>query len=90
MGGSGTMARWYASTPRLVGSDYIHPLPAGAKIVGELLYDNLRDGYSEYKLRRLKEREEKEQKQEQRQQQHRRAKVQQSASIAVTTGPAEQ
>jgi lysophospholipase L1-like esterase len=57
MGGDGTMARWYAAEPRLVGSDYIHPMPAGAKIVGELLYGALRDGYNEYKLRQLKSRE---------------------------------
>jgi len=54
MGGDGTMARWYAVEPRLVGSDYIHPMPAGAKIVGELLYGSLRDGYNEYKLRQLR------------------------------------
>jgi len=53
MGGRGTMARWYAAEPRLVGADFIHPMPAGAKIVGELLYNALRDGYNEYKLRRL-------------------------------------
>lgn len=58
MGGSGTMARWYASQPRLVGADYIHPLPAGARIVGELLYNSLRDGFSAYKLRKLGKREE--------------------------------
>jgi lysophospholipase L1-like esterase len=56
MGGSGTMARWYTSQPRLVGADYIHPLPAGAKIVGELLYKSLLDGYNGYKLRELKDR----------------------------------
>jgi lysophospholipase L1-like esterase len=56
MGGEGTMGRWYAAEPRLVGSDYIHPMPAGAKIVGELLYGALRDGYNEYKLRQLKSR----------------------------------
>ena len=61
MGGSGTMARWYAAQPRLVGADYIHPLPAGAKIVGELLYDSLRDGFNDFKLRTLKERERREQ-----------------------------
>ena len=33
MGGAGTMARWYASTPRLVSADYIHPTPTGARIV---------------------------------------------------------
>ena len=54
MGGSGTMARWYNGEPRLVGADFIHPMPAGARIVGELLYNALRDGYKEYKLRQLK------------------------------------
>jgi lysophospholipase L1-like esterase len=53
MGGPGTMGRWYASEPRLVGADFIHPMPAGAKIVGELLYRALRDGYNDYKLRQL-------------------------------------
>ncbi len=57
MGGDGTMARWYEAEPRLVGADFIHPMPAGAKIVGELLYGALRDGYNEYKLRQLKSRE---------------------------------
>src|SRR6266404_6954931 len=53
MGGPGTMGRWYAAEPRLVGADFIHPMPAGAKIVGELLYSALRDGYNNYKLRQL-------------------------------------
>ncbi len=53
MGGPGTMARWYSEEPRLVGADFIHPMPAGAKIVGELLYNGLRDGYNQYKLRQL-------------------------------------
>ena len=74
MGGSGTMARWYAAQPRLVGADYIHPLPAGAKIVGELLYDSLRDGFNDFKLRTLKERE-------------RREQVQQQASIPAKSAP---
>ncbi len=56
MGGQGTMARWYAAEPRLVGADYIHPMPGGAKIVGELLYSALRDGFNDYKLRQLKDR----------------------------------
>jgi lysophospholipase L1-like esterase len=54
MGGEGTMSRWYAAEPRLVSADFIHPMPAGAKIVGELLYSALRDGYNDYKLRQLK------------------------------------
>lgn len=53
MGGAGTMGRWYTAEPRLVSADFIHPMPAGAKIVGELLYNALRDGYGQYKLRRL-------------------------------------
>jgi lysophospholipase L1-like esterase len=53
MGGEGTMGRWYSAEPRLVGADFIHPMPAGAKIVGELLFNALRDGYSQYKLRQL-------------------------------------
>lgn len=56
MGGEGTMGRWYNAQPRLVGADFIHPMPGGAKIVGELLYNALRDGFNEYKLRQLKER----------------------------------
>ena len=54
MGGEGTMSRWYSAEPRLVSADFIHPMPAGAKIVGELLYRGLRDGYNDYKLRQLK------------------------------------
>jgi lysophospholipase L1-like esterase len=53
MGGAGTMGRWYISEPRLVGSDYIHPMPAGAKIVGELLFSALRQGFNQYKLQEL-------------------------------------
>lgn len=83
MGGSGTMARWYAAQPRLVGADYIHPLPAGAKIVGELLYDNLRDGFAAYKLRKLKEREE----QQERERQDRIRRLQQRASAPAKANP---
>lgn len=53
MGGEGTMARWYAAEPRLVSADFIHPMPAGAKIVGELLYNALRDGFTQFKVRQL-------------------------------------
>jgi lysophospholipase L1-like esterase len=54
MGGAGTMGRWFSAEPRLVGSDYIHPMPAGAKIVGELLFSALRDGFIQYKIQELK------------------------------------
>lgn len=53
MGGAGTMGRWYEAEPRLVGADFIHPMPAGAKIVGGLLYQALFHGYNRYKLRQL-------------------------------------
>ena len=55
MGGQGTMARWYAAEPRLVGADYIHPMPAGAKIVGELLFSALRYGLQQHKAQELKQ-----------------------------------
>jgi hypothetical protein len=73
----------------LVGADYIHPLPAGAKIVGELLYDSLRDGYSEYKLRTLKEREEKERQQElaRRERLRQRASASLNEAAATLTAP---
>jgi hypothetical protein len=48
------MGRWFAAEPRLVGSDYIHPMPAGAKIVGELLYTALRQGFNQYKVEALR------------------------------------
>ncbi|MEO5925840.1 MAG: GDSL-type esterase/lipase family protein [Bryobacteraceae bacterium] len=86
MGGKGTMAKWYAAQPRLVGADYIHPLPAGAKIVGELLYDSLRDGYSEYKIRKLKAQEDNDRKLEV----ARREKLRQRASASVKAGPVAQ
>jgi lysophospholipase L1-like esterase len=56
MGGPGTMGQWYQAEPRLVGGDFIHPMPAGAKIVGNLLYQALFDGYNRFKVRRMQER----------------------------------
>ena len=55
MGGPGTMGRWYTAEPRMVGADLIHPMPSGAKIVGNLLYKSLQDGYRRYKLQLAKE-----------------------------------
>lgn len=49
------MGRWYTSEPRLVGSDYIHPMPAGARIVGELLFSALREGFTQFKMEQLKQ-----------------------------------
>ncbi len=53
MGGAGTMARWYQAEPRLVSGDFIHPMPAGARIVGGLLNQAILEGYYRYKLRRV-------------------------------------
>jgi lysophospholipase L1-like esterase len=51
MGGEGTMARWYESTPRLVSADFTHPMPAGARKVGVLLDQALESGYRQFKAR---------------------------------------
>lgn len=56
MGGPGTMGRWYEAEPRLVGGDFIHPMPKGAKIVGNLLYQALFDGYNRFKVSRMQQR----------------------------------
>lgn len=47
MGGAGTMGRWYQANPRLVSADFLHPLPAGAAIVGKLFEEALMKGYAE-------------------------------------------
>jgi len=49
MGGEGTMARWWDSQPRLVTADFTHPLPAGARKVGVLLYQALENSYRQFK-----------------------------------------
>jgi lysophospholipase L1-like esterase len=56
MGGPGTMGRWYNAEPRLVSADFIHPMPGGAKLVGNLLYRALTNGYNKYKIRKMQER----------------------------------
>src|ERR1022692_1718491 len=56
MGGAGTMARWYDSQPRLVSADFIHPTPAGARIVATAFVRELTAGLSRYKLRQVLER----------------------------------
>lgn len=55
MGGPGTMGKWYMAEPRLVSADFIHPLPAGGRIVGTLLYNALMDGYNAYKQRLMRQ-----------------------------------
>ena len=56
MGGAGTMARWYDSEPRLVSADFIHPTPAGARIVAQAFVLELIDGLNRYKLRQVLDR----------------------------------
>ncbi len=51
MGGNGTMRAWYEGSPRLVGADFIHPMPAGAKRIGEFLFRALLDSYNHFKTR---------------------------------------
>lgn len=54
MGGKGTMGKWYITEPRLVSGDFIHPLPAGGRIVANLLERAIMRGYNLYKLRLLR------------------------------------
>lgn len=51
MGGEGTIARWYAASPRLVTADLLHPTPQGAATVAGLFVDELSLGYDRWKVR---------------------------------------
>ena len=51
MGGEGTMGRWYESQSGLVSADFMHPLPAGARRVGVLLYQALESGFRQFKAK---------------------------------------
>jgi lysophospholipase L1-like esterase len=53
MGGDGTMAKWYAGTGKshLVGGDLTHPTAEGSEIVGSLLFEAIKDGYTKYRAR---------------------------------------
>jgi lysophospholipase L1-like esterase len=53
MGGAGTMARWYDSRPPLVSADFIHPTPAGARIIATAFVRELTAGLNRYKLRQV-------------------------------------
>ncbi|MGA7339332.1 MAG: GDSL-type esterase/lipase family protein, partial [Terracidiphilus sp.] len=50
MGSSGTMARWYAASPRLVTADLLHPTPQGATIVAGLFVEQLGLRYDRWKM----------------------------------------
>ena len=50
MGSKGTMARWYAASPRLVTADLLHPTPQGATIVAGLFLEQLSLRYDRWKM----------------------------------------
>jgi lysophospholipase L1-like esterase len=50
MGASGTMARWYAASPRLVTADLLHPTPQGATIVAGLFVVQFELRYDRWKM----------------------------------------
>jgi lysophospholipase L1-like esterase len=50
MGSSGTMARWYTASPRLVTADLLHPTPQGASIVAGLFLKQLSLRYDRWKM----------------------------------------
>lgn len=51
MGGAGTMSRWYNAQPRLVNADFIHPNPAGGKIIAAVFVKQVEMGLARWKLR---------------------------------------
>ncbi|MCU1237463.1 MAG: hypothetical protein JWP63_5430 [Candidatus Solibacter sp.] len=51
MGGDGTMARWYTAQPRLVSADFIHPNPAGGKLIATAFTREIISGLNRYQLR---------------------------------------
>jgi len=53
MGGEGTMARWYNAQPRLVSADFIHPYPAGGKLIAEIFVREIGFGLNRFKLRQI-------------------------------------
>jgi lysophospholipase L1-like esterase len=50
MGSSGTMARWYTASPRLVTADLLHPTPQGATVVAGLFLTQLSLRYDRWKM----------------------------------------
>jgi hypothetical protein len=52
MGGDGSMIKWVEDEPTLAGKDYTHFNFRGAKKVAGILYDQINNGYEEYKTLR--------------------------------------
>ncbi|HSD08722.1 SGNH/GDSL hydrolase family protein [Flavobacterium sp.] len=54
MGGDGSMIKWVDEVPAKANKDYTHFNQRGAKVIGKLIYDQLNQGYEEYKILRQK------------------------------------
>jgi lysophospholipase L1-like esterase len=52
MGGDGSMVKWTEEEPALANKDYTHFNFRGAKKVAKIIYDQLDEGYQEYKVLR--------------------------------------
>ncbi len=48
MGGKGSLGRWVKANPQLAGWDLMHPTPAGAEVIGDMLFAALTTGYQAY------------------------------------------
>jgi lysophospholipase L1-like esterase len=51
MGGEGSVARWYRSSPRLISPDLGHPNALGHEVIAGLLSNAILHGYEEYRTR---------------------------------------
>jgi lysophospholipase L1-like esterase len=49
MGGEGSMGKWLNHKPQLCSGDLTHPTPAGAEVMGDLMYRAILDAYEEHK-----------------------------------------
>ncbi|OXA92537.1 SGNH/GDSL hydrolase family protein [Flavobacterium hercynium] len=54
MGGDGSMVKWVSDSPSKANKDYTHFNQRGAKEIGNLLYNQLNQGYEKYKALREK------------------------------------
>ncbi len=45
MGGEGAIGKWVKANPQLASWDLTHPTPAGAEVIGEMLYNALNTGF---------------------------------------------
>lgn len=49
MGGKGSMIKWVEASPSLANKDYTHFNPRGAKKIARIIYNNLEEGFVQYK-----------------------------------------